>query len=162
MAFLDDFRIGNSTDILMDQAGYYTPEIIIPEGPATYEIWINDRKVATTDRRSYLLTDLGNGDYKASVRQVYKSGYSGFASAEFSITGSSAGVNDVYMSGINVNGNILKVNGGCDNAAIVSVSGVITELGAGETFNLDGFDAGVYIVRIEKAGVLKNLKVIIK
>lgn len=162
MAFLDDFRIGDAVDIMMDQAGYYNPETVIPVGPAEYEITLNGNKIATTDKPHYLLTELGNGDYRVAVRQVYKSGYSGYASAEFSITDS--GVESIYdgMPDIMVECRMLRVCGGCDKAEIMDMSGLVVDLGAGEGFDLRDLGSGIYVVRIYKSGSSSYEKIVLK
>ena len=162
MAFLDDFRIGDAVDIMMDQAGYYNPATVIPVGPAEYEITLNGNKIATTDKPHYLLTELGNGDYRVAVRQVYKSGYSGYASAEFSITDS--GVESIYdgMPDIMVECRMLRVCGGCDKAEIMDMSGLVVDLGAGEGFDLRDLGSGIYVVRIYKSGSSSYEKIVLK
>lgn len=97
-----------------------------------------------------------------AVRQVYKSGYSGYASAEFSITDS--GVESIYdgMPDIMVEGRMLRVCGGCDKAEIMDMSGLVVDLGAGEGFDLRDLGSGIYVVRIYKSGSSSYEKIVLK
>lgn len=52
-------------------------------GEATYEIWLNDEKVGTTDQTSYKLTNLVDGNYKAGVKAIYTSGSSAMTEVSF-------------------------------------------------------------------------------
>ncbi len=148
MAMIDNIKIGNPEHIQNDNWGYYYPTYVVPQGPATYEIFLNGNKLGTTELNNYELTDLPNGHYLAAVRSIYDSGYSDMASAEFDITMSGVENFTLPASAITLKGRTLTVTGTHDRVELLTPTGLSIPLRGNGDYDLSAILPGIYLVRV--------------
>lgn len=162
LCMLDNIKIGDATDILMDNYGYYNPPFILPEGKSNYEVYLNGTLLAETDQNTLKLEGLDKGHYLAAVRSVYPSGYSDMTTVEFDILTSGIGVTTGSKIAVSLFGRMLTVKGECDSVEIVSIDGLSTPLSGDGFYDLSPFRSGVYLVRVAGGDETIVKKVILK
>ena len=139
--FVDNISIGVSR-----------PEPVQKKSADTYHVYLDGTKIAETSETEYLLTGLKNGTHYVGVTRVYETGESEDLTIAFTVSGSDASMEALaaQISGVYVDGDMLKIKGGCEGFELFDAVGhlCISDVAGKTEFHVGSLPAGVYVARI--------------
>lgn len=149
--------------------GIEIPEGVDPDNireELTFEVYLDGVKVADQTERSYVFSNLSNGNHRAGVKAMFHSAPSPIVETVFTVADGSvvsteaSGTVKVYP---NPTTGILNVAGEYDRVEILNVAGaVVARYAAGETIDIAGNPEGVYFARVISGDNASTTKVILK
>ncbi len=118
----------------------------------TYEVYLDNEKIATTTQRTYTFAGLSKGSHTAAVRAIYSSGTTELVSTIFHVE-EDAGIDNMYRNHITVYPNptsdVINISGEYDYVEVYDVNGrMLKQYTPQQTISLRAFDSGVYMLRI--------------
>lgn len=132
----------------------------------TYEVYLDNKKVADVNDAEYLFTNLSLGDHTAGVKAIYASGPSELITTEFKV--SNVGVNTENELNINLYPNpvsgMLNIDGEYDNLLVYNALGsVVAECSDSQTtLNFSNIAPGVYYIKVISADKSSTYKIVVK
>ncbi|MBD5310663.1 MAG: hypothetical protein HDS13_00655 [Bacteroides sp.] len=146
---LDNLRIGLPSAF---NQGYYAPKKK-PCLDSLYEVYLDDDKVADTNAAEYQFNALPLGKHTVGVRTSYTSGYSPMSVLELEVTEGgvvSIGKVNNNLSGIELKGRTLTVNGDYESISIYTVDGLTLKSNVKEAvYDLSALESGVYVISVK-------------
>ena len=132
--------------------GVSRPEPVQKKSADTYHVYLDGTKIAETSETEYLLTGLKNGTHYVGVTRVYETGESEDLTIAFTVSGSDASMEALaaQISGVYVDGDMLKIKGGCEGFELFDAVGhlCISDVAGKTEFHVGSLPAGVYVARI--------------
>lgn len=155
--FVDDVFIGVDEQVVGNS--------YMPVNVNSYEVYLDDAKVADTQDTEYLFTGLANGTHTAAVVQKFDTGDSEPLEITFSIgsTGIDGISDDANVVAIYAAGSTLHITGDYSHAVVYNTAGAqVMSLTGEPQADLSALPGGIYIVKVIKAdGETVTAKVIL-
>lgn len=155
--FVDDVFIGVDEQVVGNS--------YMPVNVNSYEVYLDDAKVADTQDTKYLFTGLANGTHTAAVVQKFDTGDSEPLEITFSIgsTGIDGISDDANVVAIYAAGSTLHITGDYSHAVVYNTAGAqVMSLTGEPQADLSALPGGIYIVKVIKAdGETVTAKVIL-
>ena len=155
--FIDDVFIGVDEQVVGNS--------YMPVNVNSYEVYLDDAKVADTQETEYLFTGLANGTHTAAVVQKFDTGNSEPLEITFSIgsTGIDGISDDANVVAIYAAGSTLHITGDYSHAVVYNTAGAqVMSLTGEPQADLSALPGGIYIVKVIKAdGETVTAKVIL-
>jgi hypothetical protein len=166
---IDDIQFG--LESAMNAAPYYISNQTAASAPrrapsldGAYEVYLDGKKVANTDDKSYVFRGLTVGKHTAGVIASYTSGKTEMSTIDFEITatGITSNVNNGLK--ITVEGRKLTIDGAYKRAELIGTNGAIQSLRqiSSGVYSLNNISNGVYFVNVYTDKEVKTMKFIIK